>query len=65
MVKYPDITVKVAGADDWPLIAKVKKALAIGGVHPATIDLFTQDAMAVSYDLEKLLQTCSRWVVIA
>ena len=64
MVKYPDIEVSRNMADGWPFIAKVKIALAIGLVHYATIDLFTEEAMAVMSDPEKLLQTCSRWVVV-
>jgi len=64
MFHHPNIKVEVKEAEGWPLIAKVKRALAIGSVHPDTIDLFTEEAMAVMSDNEKLMQTCSRWVAL-
>lgn len=61
-VRYPDITVHLAGQDGnaFAILGRVRAALRRRGVAKKEIHTFTEEATAGDYD--HLLQTCMRWV---
>ena len=61
-VKYPDITVKLAGEDGnaFAIMGAVTKALRRAHVPRETVDQFRDEAMADDHD--NLLQTVMMWV---
>lgn len=61
-VKYPDITVQLAGQDGnaFFIIGRVTRALRKHGCKQEEIDQFISQATSGDYD--NLLQTCMRWV---
>jgi len=60
--KYPDVHVKLVGADGnaFAIMARVQKAMRLGGVPKVDRDAFLAEAMSGDYN--HLLQTCLRWV---
>ena len=60
--KYPDITVKLVGADGnaFAILGTVCRALRHNGIRPDEQDAFEKEAMAGDYD--NLLRTCMKWV---
>ncbi len=61
-VKYPDITVKLAGEDGnaFAIIGRVSKALRQADVPKEEVDQFREEAMSGDYD--NLLVTAMKWV---
>ena len=60
--KYPDVHVKMIGADGnaFAILGRVQKAMRLAGVPKAEVLAFYTEATSGDYD--HLLQTCIRWV---
>lgn len=63
-VKHPEIEVELVGRDGnaFAVLGAVRKAMRRGGVDPAEIERFTEEATAGDYD--ELLRTACSWVVV-
>ncbi len=61
-LKYPNITVKLAGEDGnaFSILGRVRKALRLANVSKEKQDEFMEEAMSDDYD--HLLQTVMEWV---
>lgn len=59
---YPDITVRLTGADGnaMSVISKVRVAMRRAGVSPIELDQFSAEALSGDYD--HVLRTAMRWV---
>ncbi len=60
--KYPDITVKLTGADGnaYNILGLMNRALISGGVSVKERDAFKEEATSGDYD--HVIQTCFKWV---
>lgn len=61
--KYPSVHVDLAGEDGnaYSILARTRKALLRGGVHPTEAQVFLDEATSGDYD--HLLATVCKWVV--
>ena len=61
MPKYPDITVRLIGADGnaFSILGKCRRAMIQNRLPQSEIDEFTQQATSANYD--HLLCTCMEW----
>ena len=62
--KYPEIEVQLIGEDGnaFAILAKVKRAMRLGGVCKCQIEDFREEATSGDYD--HLLRTCMKWVTV-
>lgn len=62
--KYPEVQVQLVGEDGnaFAILARVRKAMADGGVPREEIQRYVDEATAGSY--QELLATTTRWVEV-
>jgi len=65
MAKYPDINVKLVGesGNAFSIIGRVRKAMKRGGVDPAEIEKYSDEAMSGDYD--NVLSTTMKYVEVS
>ena len=63
-IKYPNIEVELTGSDGnaFLIIARVLRALRLGGVCEEDRDEFSKEATSGDYD--NVLVTCMQWVTV-